>query len=158
METAVMIARTAWPPLSGPSAYDRLAARRPGSGMPLSFWHDAGLEYTRRQSSIRPRAPEPYPMLKPSEFLILTVVASLFLLVTIVNVGVSRSIRAAQTQFAEQQQFIAQTAPLETLNRELIRALAELSARNKDEALRNLLAANGVTFSFDPAPAAPAKK
>lgn len=97
-------------------------------------------------------------MLKQSEFLILTAVASLFLLATVVNVGVSRSIRAAQAQFTEQQQFIAQTAPLETLNRELIRALAELSARNKDEALRNLLAANGVTFSVDPAPAVPAKK
>jgi hypothetical protein len=43
------------------------------------------------------------------------------------------------------------------LNRELIRALAELAARNNDEQLRSLLSANGITFTVEQKPA-PAKR
>lgn len=96
-------------------------------------------------------------MLKRIEYIILTLAAAAFLVVVIANVSVSRSSRAMQAQFTEQQQFIATTAQLEVLNRELIRALAELAARNNDEQLRSLLSANGITFTLEQK-TAPAKR
>ena len=96
-------------------------------------------------------------MLKRIEFIILTLAAAAFLVVVIANVSVARSSRAMQAQFTEQQQFIATTAQLEVLNRELIRALAELAARNNDEQLRSLLSANGITFTLEQK-TAPAKR
>jgi hypothetical protein len=96
-------------------------------------------------------------MLKRIEYIILTLAAAAFLVVVIGNVSVSRSSRAMQAQFTEQQQFIATTAQLEVLNRELIRALAELAARNDDEQLRSLLSANGITFTVEQK-TAPAKR
>lgn len=103
-------------------------------------------------------------MLKRIEFIILTLAAAAFLVVVIANVSVARSARALQMQFSGQQQFIATTGQLEVLNRELIRALAELAARSNDEQIRSLLSANGITFTVDtkpaaaPAPAAPAAR
>jgi uncharacterized protein YpmS len=88
-------------------------------------------------------------MLKRIEFVILTLASAAFLVIVIANVMVSRSSRTLQVQFSEQQQFVATTAQLEVLNRELIRALAELAARTNDEQIRSLLSANGVTFTVD---------
>ncbi|MCE2947632.1 MAG: hypothetical protein ACK515_03170 [bacterium] len=96
-------------------------------------------------------------MLKRIEFILLTLAAAAFLVIVIANVSVSRASRVMQTQLTEQQQFIATTAQLEVLNRELIRALAELAARNNDEAIRSLLSANGITFTVEQKPA-PAKR
>jgi hypothetical protein len=92
-------------------------------------------------------------MLKRIEFILLTLAAATFLVIVIANVSVSRASRVMQTQLTEQQQFIATTAQLEVLNRELIRALAELAARNNDEAIRSLLSANGITFTVEQKPA-----
>jgi hypothetical protein len=96
-------------------------------------------------------------MLKRIEFTILTLAAAAFLVIVIANVSMSRASRVLQTQLTEQQQFIATTAQLEVLNRELIRALAELAARNNDEQIRSLLSANGITFTVEQKPA-PAKR
>jgi len=99
-------------------------------------------------------------MLKRIEFIILTVVAAAFVAMVIANVSVAHSSRASQMQFGAQQEFIATTGQLEVLNRELIRALAELAARSNDEQIRSLLSANGITFTIDtkPVPAAPAAR
>jgi hypothetical protein len=96
-------------------------------------------------------------MLKRIEFIILTAAAAIFLIVVIANVTIARSARAMQAQFSEQQQYIGTTTQLEVLNRELIRALAELAARSNDEQIRNLLNANGITFTVDQKQA-PAKR
>ncbi len=96
-------------------------------------------------------------MLKRFEFIILTVAAAVFLVMVIASVTIARSSRALQAEINERQQFIATTTQLEVLNRELIRALAELAARSGDEQVRSLLNANGITFSVDPK-AAPAAK
>jgi len=103
-------------------------------------------------------APEPgldesRTMLKRIEFTLLTLAAAAFLVVVITNVSLSRTSRAMQAQLAERQQFIATTAQLEVLNREMIRALAELAARNNDEQIRALLSASGITFTVDQKPA-----
>jgi len=100
-------------------------------------------------------------MLKRIEFIILTVAAAIFLVVVVANVMLSRTSRAMQIQFSEQQQFVATTTQLEVLNRELIRALAELAARTNDDQIRSLLSANGITFTIDQKPAptpAPARR
>ncbi|MBY0437361.1 MAG: hypothetical protein K2W80_04145 [Burkholderiales bacterium] len=96
-------------------------------------------------------------MLKRIEFIILTLAATAFLVIVIANVSVARTSRAMQMQLSAQQQFIATTAQLEVLNRELIRALAELAARDNDEQIRSLLGASGITFTVDQKPA-PAKR
>lgn len=96
---------------------------------------------------------ESHTMLKRTEFIILTLSAAAFLVIAIANVSLSRASRVMQTQIGEQQQFIATTAQLEVLNRELIRALAELAARNNDEQIRTLLSANGITFTVEQKPA-----
>ncbi len=92
-------------------------------------------------------------MLKRIEFVILTLAATAFLVIVITSVSLARSTRALQAQFTERQQFIMATTQLEVLNRELIRALAELAARNDDGQIRGLLGANGITFTVEQKPA-----
>ncbi len=69
---------------------------------------------------------------------------------TVVSVTVALQNRGRQQAIAERAQFIQQSVPLERLNQEMIRALAELSARNQDKDVTALLAANGITFNAQP--------
>jgi len=63
--------------------------------------------------------------------------------------------RAAQAQLAQRQQFVAQTAPLETLYREIVKALADLAVKAGDRQIIDMLTAQGVNITVN-APAAPA--
>jgi D-alanine-D-alanine ligase-like ATP-grasp enzyme len=55
---------------------------------------------------------------------------------------------------------VQQSLQLEGLYREIVRALAELGARNNDEQVRGLLQQHGISYTVNPpaaaAPAAPA--
>lgn len=87
--------------------------------------------------------------------------ASLVLLAA--NVWLSTSIQSGQADLALRQQYVQQSVQLEGLYREIIRALAELSARNDDADVRAMLAKHGITYSVNEpapaaAPAAPARK
>jgi hypothetical protein len=54
------------------------------------------------------------------------------------------------------QQFIQQSIQLEGLYREMVKALADLSAKNNDVQLRDLLKTHGITFTVNPgAPGTP---
>jgi hypothetical protein len=55
--------------------------------------------------------------------------------------------RAAQAQLAQRAQFIQQSVQLEPLYREVAKALADLSVRNQDRALGDLLASQGITVN-----------
>ena len=82
----------------------------------------------------------------------LSAVFALAVLANLTMVGLNRS---TQADLAERAQFIQQSAALERLNQEIIRALAELAVRNQDKDVTSLLHANGVTFTVNaPAPAA----
>ncbi len=57
----------------------------------------------------------------------------------------------------QRQQFVQQSVQLEGLYKEIVRALAELGARNNDGDVKAMLAKNGITYTANPAtPAATA--
>ncbi len=91
------------------------------------------------------------------QFWIVTAVALLGLASTGVNIGLLTVNRGAQAEIAKRQQYVQQSVQLETLYRELVRALGELSARRDDPALRGLLQRHGINPppAASPAPAAP---
>ena len=58
----------------------------------------------------------------------------------------NRSLRA---DVETRQQYVQQSLQLEGLYREIVRSLAELGARNKDEQVRALLERHGITYSVN---------
>lgn len=70
--------------------------------------------------------------------------------------------RGLQVEVASRQQFVQQSVQLEGLYREIVRALAELGARNNDSQVRDMLGRHGITYTANaPAqgqPGAPAKE
>ncbi len=94
-------------------------------------------------------------MLKTWQFWILTVIALLAAVLVVANAMLFTSNRTAQTEVAGRQDYIQKSVQFEGLYREIVKALADLSIRNQDQDLRNLLAAHGVTVTLPP-PAAPA--
>ena len=95
-------------------------------------------------------------MLKKTEFWILTALAVIGLALAIANMTMFSQNRMAQAEVSARTQYIQQTAQLEPLHREMVRALAELAVRNNDAELQGMLAKQGITVSPAPAPAAPA--
>lgn len=102
-----------------------------------------------------------------TQFWITTALALLSLLLLAVNFTLLRDNRTVQKEVAARQQFLQQSVQLEGLYREIVRALAELAARNSDEAVRAMLAKHGITYTVNPpaaatpqvqAPAAPTRK
>jgi hypothetical protein len=87
------------------------------------------------------------------------------LLLAAANVALSASNRGLQGDVALRQQYVQQSVQLEGLYREIVRALAELGARNNDEDVRVLLQRHGISYSVNapaagspPGPAAAARK
>ncbi len=72
------------------------------------------------------------------------------------QIGLATSNRTLQGQVNQRQQYLQQSAQLEGLYREMVRALAERAASSGDEALRDLLARNGVSYSVHAPAATPA--
>ena len=87
-------------------------------------------------------------------FWTLTGVAALTTLLVLVNIVLFLGNRSVQNEVNARQQFINQSLALDRLNREIVTALANLSARHNDEQLRNLLAEHGISFTVNP-PAGP---
>lgn len=87
----------------------------------------------------------------------LTVLASLAFVLVVVNILLILGNQSIQTDVNERQQFIAQSIQLETLNRQVVAALADLAVKSKDEQLKNLLASVGINLTGSPAPAGASK-
>ncbi|UCG71938.1 MAG: hypothetical protein JSV45_11825 [Chromatiales bacterium] len=88
------------------------------------------------------------------QFSILTVCGVLALLLVAANVGLSLNNRVAQEEVNTRQQYINQTVQVSRLNNQIAEALATLSAQTGDESIRQLLAANGITFTAQEEPEA----
>lgn len=86
-------------------------------------------------------------MLKKSQFLILTAIAFLSLILVVVNAILFSQNRVAQAAVATRQQFIQQSVPLDNLYQQMVKALAELSSRSNDEQIKAILSAQGIRFS-----------
>ncbi len=59
---------------------------------------------------------------------------------------------ASRPSSTARQQFLQQTQQLETLHRELVNAIANLAARDNDDALRAILTDHGINPSAAPRP------
>jgi hypothetical protein len=83
-----------------------------------------------------------------------TTLGALALLTSVACITLALGNAAQRRELAEQQAFVQQSAQLEGLYREMVRALAELAARSGDEPLRALLQRHGISYTAQ-APAVP---
>lgn len=88
--------------------------------------------------------------MKEWQFWTLTGSGGLFLMLVLINVLLFTQNRSLQAEVSARQQFIAQSAQLEALYKDIIIALANLSVRDKDDELGQLLTAHGITVSATP--------
>ena len=91
-------------------------------------------------------------MLRRSEYLALLGLAILIVVLVIASVSMILRNRSVQTEIQRNAQFIQQTAQLEVLYREIVKALADLSVKNQDAELRDLLSSHGITVTVNPTP------
>lgn len=95
-------------------------------------------------------------MLKPWQFWCLTVVAAIAAVLAVANIVLYTQNRDGQADMAGRAQYVQQSVQLESLYREIIKALADLSVTKQDKALTELLARQGITVTVTaPAPAGP---
>ena len=93
-------------------------------------------------------------MLKPIQFWVLAGVAMLGLILVAVNIRLVVLNRAGQASISSRTQYLQQSMQLQNLYQEIVKALADLAVRNKDEQLRDLLSRNGMSISTTPTAAA----
>ena len=91
-----------------------------------------------------------------SQFSIATAIGVCCLAVLAGNVVLTYGNKAAQADIAVRQQYVQQSVQLEGLYREIVRALAELGARNNDGEVKTLLQRHGITYSVNAAAPTPA--
>lgn len=89
-------------------------------------------------------------MLNRNEHRILTALAAVALVLVLANMVLFTQNRQAQVEVASRAQFIQQVAQLEPLYREIVKALADLSVRNNDDQLRDVLARQGISIAQNP--------
>ena len=85
--------------------------------------------------------------MRAAQFWTLSAASVLVLALVLLNVFLSRNNARLQQEVSERQLYIQQTVQLEGLYRDMVRAMAELAVQNKDERLRALLAAQGITIN-----------
>jgi hypothetical protein len=96
-------------------------------------------------------------MLARWQFNTLIVLGTLSLLLTLVNATLFTINRESQIAIAQRQQYVQQSAALDGLYREIVKALAELGARSKDLGILDVLAAQGLNVTINAtAPSPPA--
>lgn len=67
----------------------------------------------------------------------------------VINGWLYLSNRDLQREVAQRQQYLQQSAQLEVLYRDIVKALAELSIRNRDARVMEMLASQGITVNPD---------
>jgi hypothetical protein len=100
-------------------------------------------------------------MLKTYQYWLLTVIAALSLLLVIVDITMVNRNQALRGEVESRAQYIQQSVQLQVLYQDMVKALADLAVRNKDDQLRDLLTREGISITVNPpasaAPAAPAR-
>ena len=81
-----------------------------------------------------------------AQFWTLNALAVIALVLATINVTYFQSNREARTQVTERQQFINQTARLNQLNVEVIKALARVAVEEDDDAIGDLLQRAGISY------------
>ena len=85
--------------------------------------------------------------MKEWQFWTITGVGGLALIIVVVNIFLFVQNRSLQLEVNNRQLFINQSMQFEQLNREIINALANLTIKNNDDDLKQLLATHGITVS-----------
>ena len=83
------------------------------------------------------------------QFGLTTAIGAGCLVVLVGNVVLSLGNKSAQGDVAMRQQYVQQSVQLESLYREIIRALAELGARNNDNAVKDMLNKHGISYNVN---------
>jgi len=87
-------------------------------------------------------------VLSKGEFRVALGLAALAMMLVVASMVLTLLNRSSQEAVGARQQFIAQSVQLEGLNRELVKAVAQLSIKG-DEQLKALLAAHGISVSVN---------
>lgn len=90
-------------------------------------------------------------MLKTAQYWILTAIGVTCLLGVAVNIVLAEGNSSRQSEVSKRAQYIQQTVQLQSLYQNMVRALANMAVRNKDPALRSLLAKQGINLTVKPA-------
>jgi hypothetical protein len=95
-------------------------------------------------------------MLNRWQFFTLMTLAVAAVALAIANMWLVTRTRDTQLELGQRQQFIQQSVPLETLYRDIVKALAELGVKSGDRQVLDVLAAQGINLSYQGAAPAPA--
>ena len=82
-----------------------------------------------------------------------TLGAALGIVLILTNMVIFEWNRTLQREVDARAQYIQQTVQLEALQREIVSAIANLSVRNKDDALKSILTQQGITINVNPSQA-----
>lgn len=88
--------------------------------------------------------------------ILISIAAGLALLLTLVNIVLVELNRRVQLEVAGRSQILQQRAQLDTVNRELVSAIANLAIERNDDALKTALADHGITLNITPRGQSPA--
>ena len=95
-------------------------------------------------------------MLNRWQFVTLMTLAVAAVALALTNMLLVTRTRDAQLELGQRQQFIQQSVALETLYRDIVKALAELGVKSGDRQVLDVLAAQGINLSYQSAAPAPA--
>lgn len=95
-------------------------------------------------------------MLKSYQYWILSVIAAVGLLLMILDIIYVNRNQTVRAEVEGRAQYIQQSVQLQGLYQEMIKALADLSVRNKDDKLRDLLNQEGINITVNPPAQTPA--
>jgi len=92
-------------------------------------------------------------MLTRWQFVTLMTLAVAAVVLAIADMWLVTRTRDTQLELGQRQQFIQQSVALESLYRDIVKALAELGVKSGDRQVLDVLAAQGINLSYQAAPA-----
>ena len=97
-------------------------------------------------------------VLKQWQFMLLTALAAISMVLVIANIVLFTGNREAQNEFSTRAQYIQQSQQIEPLYQGIVRNLAEVSAKTGDPQISQLLTSQGITFTVNQPQASEAQK
>ena len=85
------------------------------------------------------------------QYWVVTVIGAVCCAAMLASITLGYNNANARAEVNQRQQFVQQSVQLEGLYREIVRALAELGARNNDEDVRAMLQRHGISYSVNAA-------
>ena len=90
------------------------------------------------------------------QYWIVTFIAGACFVAMLASITLGYNNAKARADVNQRQQYVQQSVQLEGLYKEIVRALAELGARNNDGDVKAMLQKNGITYTANAATPAPA--